>query len=126
MGLLIRFTSFYACITSHFFASPVSGPSLGTADLATVLNELFPCRAKWYCLGLQLRVDTGTLDSFKAQNDPSDKLREVLKRWLETGENPTWGVMVEALKRPAVGEVRLAVELQQKYCTCTRPPKDGE
>ena len=127
MVLLLKFTSFYACISNRFFTSPISGRPLTIADLATVINELFPCRAKWYDLGIQLRVDVSTLDSFKVQyDDPSDELREVLKSWLATGGNPTWGVMVEALKRPAVGQARLAVELQQKYCTCRQPPKDGE
>ena len=102
---------------------------MGSADLATVLNELFPCRAKWHNLGIQLRVDVSTLDSFKAQyDDPSDKLREVLKSWLATGENPTWRVIVETLKSPVIEEARLAMKLQQKYCTCRQPPtcKDGE
>lgn len=74
---------------------------MGIADLATVLNDIFPCRAKWYNLGLQLRIDVGTLDSFKAPyGDPGDQLREVMRTWLTTSDNPTWGAMAEALSEP--------------------------
>jgi len=54
-------------IRISFFTSTTSGAPLGIADLATVINDTFPCRAKWYNLGIQLRVDVGTLDSIKVQ-----------------------------------------------------------
>lgn len=106
---------------------PVSGPPLGIAGLATVLSELFPCCAKWYNLGLQLQVDVGSLDRFKVQyTDPGDQLREVIKTWLTTSKNPTWGVIVEALKSPIIEESRLAIKVQQKYCSNSQLPVDGE
>ena len=114
-----------------FFSSTLSGASLGIAHLATVFNDTFPCRAKWYNLGLQLRVDVGTLDSIKAQyDDPGDRLREVMKTWLTTNKNPTWSAIVEALKTPTINNIRLAGYLQQKYCSsgCSsgQPPVNGE
>jgi len=48
-------------------------------------------------------------------NDPGDQLREVLRTWLTTSDNPTWQAMVQALKSPVIEEPRLARELQQKY-----------
>ena len=119
------FTSFSAHI--YFISSTVSGATLGTADLATVLNDTFSCRAKWYNLGVQLRVDVGSLDCLKAQySDAGDQLREVLRTWLTTSKSPTWMAMVEALKSPVNGEVQLAKELQQKYCSSGHPSVDGE
>ena len=79
--------------------SPVSGPPLGIADLATVLNELLPCCAKWYDLGIQLRVDIVSLDRVNIQYYyPREKLREVIRMWLTTSDNPTWEAMVETLE----------------------------
>lgn len=104
-----------------------SGAALGITDLATVLNDIFPCRAKWYNLGVQLRVDVGTLDSFKAQyGDPGDQLREVMRTWLTTSDNPTWGAMAEALESPVIGEAQLAKKLQQKHYCTGQPPVHGE
>ena len=109
------------------WSSSVSGHPLGIADLATVLSELHPCRAKWYHLGIQLQVDVGSLDRFKVQyTDRGDQLLEVIKTWLTTSKNPTWEAMFEALKSPVIGEGRLAMELQQKYCSSGQQPMDGE
>ena len=69
----------------------------------------------------------GTLEFFSDQySDPGDLLREVMQTWLTSSENPTWGALVEALKRPVVGEAQLAMELQRKYCSSAQPPVDGE
>ena len=109
------------------WSSSISGPPLGIVDLATVFSELHPCRAKWHHLGIQLRVDVGSLDQFMVQYaDPSDKLMEVINTWLTTSDNPSWEVIVEALKSPVIGEGHLAVELQQKYCSSGQHPVDGE
>ena len=97
-----------------FLISPVSSPPLGIADLPIVLNELFPCRVKWYDLGILLRLDMGRLDSIHFQYvDAGDQLRELFKMWLKTSENPTCEVIVEALKSPVIREFWLAMELQQ-------------
>ena len=122
---LFRLTSLCAYVSNCFLSSTVSG--LGINDLTTVFSETLPCRAKWYNLGLQLRVDVGTLDSFKVQySGPHYQLTQVLETWLTTSDNPTWEAMVEALKSPVIGEARLAMELQQKYCSSAQPPVDGE
>ena len=93
----------------------------------TVLNDIYPCRAKWYNLGIQLRVVVGTLDCFKVQyGDPGDQLREVLRMWLTSSDNPTWMALTEALKSPVIEETKLARELQKKYCSSRQRPVDGE
>jgi len=94
-------------------------------DLKTILNDTAPCRAKWYNLGIQLRVDMGTLESIELQyKAPGDQLREVVKAWLKSVENPTWGAMIDALKSPDINETRLASKLQQKYCFSGQTPAD--
>ena len=99
--------------------SQSAGERLSVNDLPVVMEELNDIRAKWYDIGLQLRMSVGTLDAIKEQyDDPSHCLRETLKTWLKTCPSlPTWKNIVYALRSSAVGEVRLAADLEQKYCS---------
>ena len=77
--------------------------------------------AKWYNLGLQLNVRTGTLDKIKTEfPDPNDQLREMLKVWLNSSDNPTWKTLIDGLRSRIVGASQLAGDLETKYC-----PLDG-
>ena len=72
---------------------------------------------RWCNLGLQLRVRPVTLETIRAQfSDSRDRLREMLKTWLTTSDNPSWKVLTDALKSPTMGESRLAGSLETKYC----------
>ena len=74
-------------------------------------------RAKWYTLGLQLKLSVGTLDSIREQfQNTRDQLLEMLKTWLTTGNNPTWKNLTDALTSQTVGESHLAGVLETKYC----------
>ena len=68
---------------------------------------------------MQLHVSVGTLDAIKEQyDDPSRCLKETLKTWLKTCPSlPKWKNIVDALRSITVGEVRLAADLEQKYCS---------
>ena len=73
--------------------------------------------AQWYNLGLQLKVRTGTLDSIRTQfPDPKDQLREMLKAWLNTSDNPTWKTLTDSLRSRSVGASQLAGDLETKCC----------
>ena len=73
--------------------------------------------AEWYDLGLRLKVRTGTLDGIRAEfNAPKHQLREMLKAWLNTGDNPSWKTLIDALRSPLVGASHLATVLEAKYC----------
>ena len=100
------------------FHCQLAGQQLSINDLLVVMEELNDVRAKWYNIGLQLRMSVGTLDAIKEQyDDPSHCLRETLKTWLKTSPSaPTWTNIVDALRSSTVGEVRLAADLQNKYC----------
>ena len=84
-----------------------------------VTEELNAIRAKWYDIGLQLRMSVGRLDAIKEQyDDPSHCLSETLKTWLKTSPSlPTWKNIVYVLRSGTIGEVRLAIDLEQKYCS---------
>ena len=91
-----------------------------TADhhLGVVREELFKARTKWYDIGLALKVPVTTLDCINSQfGNHSDKLRETLKVWLKTATEPSWQDVVGVLKRPVVGEPKLASDIEAKYCT---------
>ena len=92
---------------------------LGVDDLPVVVEKLNDTRVKWYEIGLQLGVSVGTLNAIKKDyNSTSDCLRETLTIWLKTSPSPpTWNNIVDVLRRSTVGEVRLAEDLEQKYCS---------
>ena len=83
------------------------------------MEELNDIHAKWDNIGLQLHLSVSTLDAIKEQYDhPSRCLKETLKTWLKTcHSSPTWKNIVDALRSITVGEVRLAADLEQKYCS---------
>ena len=83
-------------------------------DLDIVLKEVFKCRAKWYNIGLGLKVSVGTLDAIRSRfDDPGDCLREALKEWLKISESVhTWSTLATVLRRGPVGEGVLGCELE--------------
>ena len=83
----------------------IAGEKLSLDDLGDIQNELFGVCAKWYDVGLQLRVDSGILDIIRAQyHDPGEQLREMIKHWLKNTQEPTWRIIVKALKSNCVSQ----------------------
>ena len=75
-------------------------------------------RAKWYDIGLALKVSVGTLDSINLEaQSRSDKLRETLKVWLKTAKQPSWQDVVAVLESCVVGEPKLASDIKAKQPT---------
>ena len=86
-------------------------------DLGEVLEKILDISAKWYQLGLQLKVKIGRLESIQVQSsDPEYQLLEMLKTWLTTSENASWKILTDALRSQSVGASQLAGVLQAKYC----------
>ena len=71
---------------------------------------------KWYELGLELKVDEDDLNFIErdCRQDTPGAVKQVLKKWLEQCEEPTWWNVVDALRE--VGEKRKARDLEEKYC----------
>ena len=114
-GLFARLQYF----TIHCDVSFSAVKQLGVDDLPVVVEKLNDTRVKWYEIGLQLGVSVGTLNAIKKDyNSTSDCLRETLTTWLKTSPSPpTWNNIVNVLRRSTVGELRLAEDLEQKYCS---------
>ena len=91
---------------------------LTTIDLGKVRNEVFSAAAKWYDIGLELGVTADYLDTIKkANDDPLDCLRELLRRWLSNVDpQPSREALVAALRIPAVNYPALASEIELKFC----------
>ena len=101
-----------------FYHYDLSGNKLTSDDLGCVFEVVLDVSPQWYNLGLQLKLRTGTLDRIYAQfrGDPRDQLRETLKTWLTTSDNPSWRTLADALKSRSVGATQLAADLETKYC----------
>ena len=81
---------------------------------------LFPARAKWKNIGIELEVDMGTLNTIEehCRSDPDKCLPEMLDHWLkQVNPSPSWEALAEALGSAPIGEGHLAEQIRQKYCT---------
>ena len=95
------------------------------------MNELYEVRAKWYDVGVQLRMTTHDLDAIQTQYQnspdmPNVCLRQMLSVWLtkEVPSPPTWQRVVEALSSPTVDKPRLAQRIRQTYCCSQEADSD--
>ena len=93
----------------------------GTAlNLKTVFSELHSVSHKWSDIGLQLDVPISRLKIIEIDTTGTEKrLQAMLDYWMNNATDPlpSWEVLVSALKAPAVGESRLAKELEERYCS---------
>ena len=87
--------------------------TLGTSDLRKVYKAAWDARTKWYNVGLELDIDSATLDSIKANNDNvEDRFRAMLTTWLRAvNPRPTLAALAEALRSPTVGYGHLAEQI---------------
>ena len=96
------------------------------------MSHLKPIANQWRAVGLQLGLlygelgviqDTGDLKAIAATpllipGGPVAYLREVLTRWLDRAPPfPTLTKLCDALRSRAVGQSRIALELEQQYQT---------
>ena len=91
---------------------------LGINDLAVVREALIDVCAKWYHIGVELRLPEGTLSTIRTQfSDLTDCLTEMCVRWLKCIDPPpTWDALANAVEKTSVGEKQLAQQLRKTYC----------
>ena len=82
-------------------------------DLRFVIEAVWKARAKWYNIGLQLGLTSGTLDAIRLTNHyiADQCFTETFKEWLIQSKHPTWSDLARALRTKSVGEGQLAEEL---------------
>ena len=85
--------------------------------MKTVINEIWKVRASFYNLGMNLDIDTGTLDVAKRKGDDGEALNLVIKKWLQKNKpKPTWKALIQALRKENIDAGALANEIAAKYC----------
>lgn len=79
---------------------------------------MYSVRYKWYSVGVEMRIDTGTLDALKVQfnNRPEECLLGMLRHWLSQIPHHTWRDLVDLLSSTPIGEEGLATEIEKNYC----------
>ena len=86
-------------------------------DLEKMLSAAWEARAKWYNIGLQLKIGAGTLDAIEtASHSIDDQFRVMLSTWLRRDEpRPTLSLLANALRSPMVGYQQLAQQILAQY-----------
>ena len=86
-------------------------------ELLELLDALQDKAAKWFMIGLQLRLSTDELDIIEADSAGVEEcLRNVLRKWRsKTHPPPTWRALIDALRTSAVGEAVLARQLEARF-----------
>jgi len=86
-------------------------------DLSEVRGALYEARAKWYDIGIELKLSIGTLNTIRQEfPQAADCLREICINWLKrTHPRPSWTALTVVLETPPVGEGHLAQQLREKY-----------
>ena len=81
------------------------------AHLMTFVAQKIP--TKWYQIGIQLDIDTSTLDAFEAQTSDQERLHvKVFNQWKREQELPfTWDTIIAAVE--AVGEKSTAASIRE-------------
>ena len=99
-------------------------------DLQRVTRELQPVAERWKAIGCALQLDTikfedemQQLHGSRTHRSAEDYFSEMLREWLKCpNAQPTWRSIVDALRSPAVGEMKLALFLESKYLTAAPLP----
>ena len=79
-------------------------------------NAIWNIRSKFYNLGFNLGIDSGTLDVANKKSD-DEALTFIVKTWLQRSTpTPTWKALIQALRRESLKEEALADEIAKKYC----------
>ena len=71
---------------------------------------------KWESLGEQLGMTDEELDGIRTEySNPDDRLKALIRQWLQEAHLNTWSHLVHALKNPTIGESDLGDRLKEKY-----------
>ena len=79
-------------------------------NLQKIQNVAWDARAKWYNIGLELKIDAGTLDAIERDSDrTNDQFRHMLSTWLKRDKlRPTFSLLTKVLCSPTVRYEHLA------------------
>ena len=85
-------------------------------DLTTILDLLDDVPHKWEEIATYLKLRPGTIAVIKESGDARKKLLGVIRRWLTiTKPPPTVTALVEALRKPFIGEEKVAQDIEKHF-----------
>ena len=106
------------------YTAPTTGGEVLTPnDAVKVLEELLPAQNQSYELGLRLNLKPHEVKSIHATfSYPRKRLLQIVLEFLNQVEpRPTWRVIVDALKSPAVNLPQLAMTVEAAHFPDTTP-----
>ena len=111
----------------HPHTAPTEDVMLTERDAIDIFEELLEAINKAYVLGLAFELPPHEVDAIKTNySDPRDCLLQVILTFLRQAEpRPTWKVIVDALRSPAVNLTALAERVEAAHfpdLTATQPP----
>ena len=96
-------------VKSFLYSAPYRDETLSPDDDRNVFAELYPARHKLFALGLKFQVPYATLEYIHSRySDRSSRFMSVIREFLNKGPNPTWRIIVDALRSPIVNLPLLA------------------
>ncbi|CAI7999975.1 hypothetical protein GBAR_LOCUS2823 [Geodia barretti] len=98
-------------------APTTGGEVLTPNDAVKVLEELLPAQNKSFQLGLKLNIEPHQVEAIHSTySEPENRLLRVVMLFLNQVEpRPTWRVIVDALKSPAVNLPQLAMTVEAAH-----------
>ena len=89
-------------------------------------DTLHEARKKWRIIGRKLSIERSILGNIEAEHSNNDRcLEEMISTFLKRrSPNPTWQVVINALKHKVVAEGALAEELEKKYSSELTPIRE--
>ena len=86
-------------------------------DLAQVLRELLKAKNKAYELGLELKLPQYEVESIRdTHQDPQERFTRIIEKFLkQVSPEPTWRVIVDALRSPLVNHAQLARKIEEAH-----------
>ena len=91
--------------------------SSGEHSLVTIVDIIHTLAAKWFNLGLALRLPYNGLTPIES-NFPRDSLRcltETIQIWLQSSSCPSWRGLVSALRSPSVNRIDIANRIAKDH-----------
>ena len=104
-------------LTSKYTAPTTGCEVLTPNDAIKVLEELLPAQNQSFELGLRLNLEPHQVEGIHSTySEPAKRLLRVVMLFLNQVEpRPTWRVIVEALKSPAVNLPQLAMAVEAAH-----------
>ena len=106
-----------ADIILFIYAAPAGDETLSPDDAMKILEEILPAQNHSYVLGMKFNLPKHVVDAIHSREmEPQMYLLKVISEFLnEVGSRPTWRVIVDALRSPAVRLYRLADEVETAH-----------